>query len=57
MADSASRPRFTLEGLNETRAMVAGEKRYVTITDGVFEDGFDGYGVHTYEIPMNGGGN
>jgi len=57
MADSTSRPRFTLEGLNAISAMVAGEKRCVTITDGVFEDGFDGYGMHIYEIPMNGNGN
>jgi hypothetical protein len=50
MTNSASVPRFTLEGIDETRALVIGEKRDVTITGGVFEDSFEGYGVHIYEI-------
>ena len=57
MTNSTSQPRFTLEGFNETRALVIGEKRDVTITRGAFEDSFDGYGVHIYEIPPTSAGN
>lgn len=57
MTNIASQPRFILDGFNETKALVIGEKRDVTITRGVFEDSFDGYGVHIYEIPMTGAGN
>jgi hypothetical protein len=57
MTNSASQPRFTLERINGTRALVVGEKRDVTITRGVFEDSFDGYGVHIYEIPLTDAGN
>ena len=57
MTNSASQCRFTLEGFNGTKALVVGEKRDVTITRGVFEDSFDGYGVHIYEIPLSGAGN
>jgi len=52
MINSASEPRFTLAELNGTEAVVVGENRNVTITRGVFEDRFDGYGVHIYEIPL-----
>jgi hypothetical protein len=52
MTNSASRPRFTLESLTGLEALVLGEKRAVTISRGVFEDAFDGYGVHVYEIPL-----
>ena len=52
MTNSASRPRFTLESLTGLEALVLGEKRTVTISRGVFEDAFDGYGVHVYEIPL-----
>ena len=57
MTNSASQPRFTLETFNGTSALVVGEKRNVTITQGVFEDSFDGYGMHIYEIPLTGAGN
>ena len=57
MTNSASQPRFTLEGLNGTEAVVVGERRDMAITGGVFEDAFDGYGVHIYEIPLNGAAN
>ena len=55
MTNSASQPRFTLGELNGTEARVVGEKRNVAITRGAFEDAFGGYGVHIYEIPLNGG--
>ena len=57
MTNSASQPRFTLEGLNGSEALVVGEKRNVMITGGAFEDPFAGYGVHIYEIPLTGGDN
>jgi hypothetical protein len=57
MTDSASRCRFTLQGFNGAKALVVGEKRDATITRGVFEDSFDGYGVHIYEIPVPGADN
>ena len=56
MTNSTSKPRFTLEGFNGTEGLVMGEKRNVPIRQGVFEDTFVGYGVHIYEIPLNGKG-
>ena len=56
MNNSLSRPRFILEGVNETEAFVVGEGRNVTITRGGFEDAFGGYGVHIYKIPLTGEG-
>ena len=50
MNNSASKPRFAIKDLNATSAVVIGEDRSVTITHGVFEDLFDGYGVHIYKI-------
>jgi hypothetical protein len=50
MNDSVSKPRFTINGFDGTKAIVIGEDRSVTITHGVFEDPFEGYGVHIYEI-------
>jgi hypothetical protein len=57
MTNSASQPRFTLESLTGAEALVLGEKRSVAITQGVFVDAFDGYGVHIYEIPLASEGN
>ena len=57
MTNSASQPRFTLEGFNGTEAIVVGEKRNVAIMQGAFEDAFDGYGVHIYEIPLTNAAN
>jgi hypothetical protein len=53
MANRASQPRFTLGGLHGTEVHVVGEKRGIAMTQGAFEDAFDGYGVHIYEIPLN----
>jgi hypothetical protein len=52
MTNAASRPQFVVGGIKESRAFVVGEQRDVTVTQGVFEDSFDGYGVHIYEIPL-----
>lgn len=57
MTNFASQPRFTLQGLNGTEALVVGEKRNVTIAGGVFEDRFAGYGVHIYKIPLTDANN
>jgi len=54
MTNAASQARFTLKRVNGTSAVVVGEKRYVTIVRGAFDDSFDGYGVHIYEIPDAG---
>lgn len=51
MTNSASRPRFLLQGFDQATALVIGEERDVTITGGVLEDSFDGYGVHIYKTP------
>jgi len=54
MTNSASQARFTLKRFNGTSALVVGENRDVTIARGAFDDSFDGYGVHIYEIPGAG---
>ena len=57
MTNSSSRSRFMVEGVNGPRAFVVGENRDVPITGGIFEDSFDGYGVHIYQIPLTSAGN
>lgn len=57
MANKVSQPRFTLEGLGATKALVVGEDRTLTITRSSFQDSFDGYGVHIYEVPLRGSDN
>jgi len=52
MTNSASPTRFTLRGLNGTKALVVGENRSLPIIAGSFEDQFAGYDVHIYEIPL-----
>ena len=54
MTNAASQARFTLKRVNGTSALVVGERRDVTIARGAFDDSFDGYGVHIYEIPDAG---
>jgi hypothetical protein len=51
MENSPSAPRFVVDGMGDTQARVIGEHRSVTITRGGFDDSFDGYGVHLYQIP------
>jgi hypothetical protein len=51
MENSPSTARFVVDGLGKTQARVIGEQRSVTITKDEFEDAFDGYGVHVYQIP------
>jgi hypothetical protein len=51
MQNSPTTARFTVRNEQDSRARVLGEDRSVTITQGVFEDQFQGYGVHLYQIP------
>lgn len=53
MRNDASTPRFAIGGIGETQAVVIGEGRSVTVTQGTLEDPFEGYGVHLYKIPLN----
>ena len=52
MKNSPSRPRFRLEGIDDARAVVVDENRDVAVAQGFFEDSFDGYGLHIYEVPL-----
>jgi hypothetical protein len=49
MQNSPSTARFAI-GDHGTNALVIGEARSVVIAQGVFEDRFEGYGVHLYQI-------
>jgi hypothetical protein len=50
MQNSPSTVRITTDNGHHTNARVIGEARSVTITQGAFEDQFEGYGVHLYQI-------
>ena len=41
---------ITVGGSSATTAMVHGESRSVTITEGAIKDSFAGYAVHIYEL-------
>ena len=51
MQNSPSTARITVNDVHETSARVIGEARSVSIAQGSFEDQFEGYGVHLYQIP------
>jgi hypothetical protein len=51
MQNSPSTVRITVGDAQDTSARVLGEDRSVTVTHGVFEDEFEGYGAHLYQIP------
>jgi hypothetical protein len=51
MNNFASKPKFSIQGLGASKAIVIGEDRDVAVTNGTFEDAFEGYGVHLYKIP------
>jgi hypothetical protein len=51
MHNSPSRVRITVGDSRDTNARVIGEARSVSIVQGSFEDQFEGYGVHLYQIP------
>ena len=51
MQNSPSTVRITVGDGHDNNAVVLDEARNVTIKQGVFEDQFEGYGVHLYQIP------
>jgi hypothetical protein len=57
MTNSVSQPHFALKSFNVAKTYVVGENRNVKLTEGVFDDAFEGYGVHIYEIPLIDAGN
>lgn len=50
MQNSSSTARIKLAGSHETVARVIGENRSLPVVDGSFEDHFEGYGVHLYQM-------
>jgi hypothetical protein len=50
MQNAPSAVQITIDQVHQTNARVIGEDRSVTITQGTFEDRFEGYGVHLYEV-------
>jgi Beta-galactosidase len=50
MQNSPSTVRITVGDGHDTDALVMGENRSVSIAQGSFEDQFEGYGVHLYQI-------
>jgi hypothetical protein len=50
MQNSPSTVRITVGDGHDTNALVLGENRSVSIAQGSFEDQFEGYGVHLYQI-------
>jgi len=51
MQNSPSTARITVNNVHQTSARVIGEGRSVSLAQGSFEDQFEGYGVHLYQIP------
>ena len=51
MEDVPSTVRITMDDVHHTDVRVIGEARSIGITQGTFEDRFEGYGVHLYQIP------
>jgi hypothetical protein len=51
MQNSPSRVRITVGNGHDSEARVIDEARSVSIVQGSFEDQFEGYGVHVYQIP------
>jgi hypothetical protein len=51
MQNSPSTVRIRLEDGHDTSARVLGENRSLPVAGGSFEDHFEGYGVHLYQIP------
>lgn len=51
MQNSPSIARFALDDVHHGATRVIGEDRSIAISKGSFEDQFEGYGVHLYQIP------
>ena len=50
MQNYPSTVRITADDLHDATARVIGENRSLTVSQGIFEDQFEGYGVHLYEV-------
>jgi len=50
MQNYPSAVRFMADDLHDSTARVIGENRSLTVSQGIFEDQFEGYGVHLYEV-------
>jgi hypothetical protein len=50
MLNNAGTATFTLPNVTSGTAQVLDENRQLTVSGGVFQDGFAGYGVHLYQI-------
>jgi hypothetical protein len=51
MRDTKTTARFTLPSQSAGRVEVVGEQRTLDVSNGAFEDAFDGYAVHLYRVP------
>jgi hypothetical protein len=51
MQNAPSTARITVNDVHQSSARVIGEARNISISQGSFEDQFQGYGVHLYQIP------
>jgi hypothetical protein len=52
MENRPTTARFAIAGLSDAEASVLNEGRNVAVKDGILEDGFLGYAVHLYKIPL-----
>ena len=53
MREGTATAAFTLEGIKDGKATVIGEDRDIIISNGIFKDQYEDYGVHLYKIePM-----
>jgi hypothetical protein len=52
MRNGESTASFSLKGIEDGKVTVIGENRELTISNGRFEDQFDGYEVHLYKMPF-----
>lgn len=50
MQNYPSTVRIMADDLHDATARVIGENRNLTVSQGIFEDQFEGYGVHLYEV-------
>ncbi|MCP3388890.1 hypothetical protein NLM27_08900 [Bradyrhizobium sp. CCGB12] len=51
MQNAPTTARITVNDVHQSSARVIGEARNISISQGSFEDQFQGYGVHLYQIP------
>ncbi len=52
MRDGTTTAAFSINGIPNGKITVIGEDRELTISDGTFEDLYEGYGVHLYKMSL-----